>query len=646
MGSFFSSAEDVSGDGSVVVGQSLSTFGFEAFSWTAGGGMVGLGDLTGGSFESAAFAVSADGSVVVGRGTSDDGPEAFRWTAGGGMAGLGDLSGGFFFSQANGVNADGSVVVGQSSSTVGAEAFRWTAGGGLVGLGILGTTGAFTGSSANDVSADGSVVVGASSSNNGFIEAFRWTQATGMVGLGDLSAGSFNSGANAVNADGSVVVGQGRNSDGDSEAFRWTASSGMMEGLGDLSGGAFFSTAADVNADGSVVVGASISANGGEAFRWTATDGIKSVQELLTAAGVDMTGWQLQNASGVSDTGNTIVGRGNSPDSGPNSTEAWIARFGLEPGIITPDDVAQSFASLAGLSEGIASWLDSGLATHSEVARHHRCERDRQAPSPLCAFAYVEGGSALAENGETISGTVGLKTELGGGLIAGASGRAGITDTELLLNSTGDTELYSGNAFLAFLPATGFQLIISGTIATFDGDIDRVYANGAGTATSTGDTSGDAYAANVRIGWAFAPQTGITLTPFADYRVTRVEIDGWTETRGPFPAEIADINDTANKLRLGAEGRVLIGDASWLWGSLAWGHRFEDKGASISGELTNNLLALALSGNPLEQDWLEATAGVRMPVTTASAMTASVTTQAFSDDVPLIQGRVGFSARY
>jgi probable HAF family extracellular repeat protein len=65
-GIFFSNADDVSADGSVLVGRASSASGAEAFRWTSGGGMVGLGDLPGGGFESTAEAVSADGSTVVG----------------------------------------------------------------------------------------------------------------------------------------------------------------------------------------------------------------------------------------------------------------------------------------------------------------------------------------------------------------------------------------------------------------------------------------------------------------------------------------------------------------------------------------------------------------------------------------------------
>ncbi len=51
----------------------------------------GLGDLPGGSFSSIAYGISEDGSTVVGQGRSGSGNEAFRWTSGMGMLGLGDL---------------------------------------------------------------------------------------------------------------------------------------------------------------------------------------------------------------------------------------------------------------------------------------------------------------------------------------------------------------------------------------------------------------------------------------------------------------------------------------------------------------------------------------------------------------------------
>ena len=87
---------------------------------------MGLGFLPGG-MASEARGISANGAVVVGRSESGSalGSEAFRWTSGGGMVGLGDLPGGSFNSDALATSADGSVVVGGSESASGSEAFRW-----------------------------------------------------------------------------------------------------------------------------------------------------------------------------------------------------------------------------------------------------------------------------------------------------------------------------------------------------------------------------------------------------------------------------------------------------------------------------------------------------------------------------------------
>src|SRR3990172_9509444 len=74
----------------------------------------GLGDLPGGALFSDARGVSGDGSVVVGMSHSAAANfEAYRWTAGGGMVGgMGYLPGGLAINEARGVSGDGSVVVG------------------------------------------------------------------------------------------------------------------------------------------------------------------------------------------------------------------------------------------------------------------------------------------------------------------------------------------------------------------------------------------------------------------------------------------------------------------------------------------------------------------------------------------------------
>lgn len=101
-----------------------------------------------------------------------------------------------------------------------------------------------------------------------------------------------------------------------------------MVGLGDLPGGLHQSGANDVSADGSVIVGASNSANGSEAFVWDATNGMRSVSDVLTGLGVDLTGWTLRAAAAISADATTIVGYGSNPS---GQGEAWLANISAVP---------------------------------------------------------------------------------------------------------------------------------------------------------------------------------------------------------------------------------------------------------------------------------------------------------------------------
>jgi len=97
-------------------------------------------------------------------------------------------------------------------------------------------------------------------------------------------------------------------------------------GLGDLPegifSGSFNSYARGVSSDGSVVVGHGSTALGIEAFIWDATNGMRNLRTVLVDAGLNLTGWTLQEAKGVSADGLTIVGYGTNPK---GDTEAWVA---------------------------------------------------------------------------------------------------------------------------------------------------------------------------------------------------------------------------------------------------------------------------------------------------------------------------------
>ena len=317
-GGYASLAWDVSVTGDVVVGASWSgPTDFQAFRWTPTDGMVGLIDPFGEVLCVVGNGVSGDGVVVVGDGEYMGASKGFLWIEDTGVLPF-SLPGSTSTSLKD-VTPDGWWQVGHMTFSWGTEAARANPSGELEWLGDL--PGGEYESYAESVSADGSVIVGWSYSASGR-EAFRWDAPTGrMVGLGDLTGGDFDSRAMGVSADGVVVVGGSASTSGP-EAFRWTEVTGMT-GLGDLPGGAFASMAASVSANGAIVVGHSESAVGIEAFIWDARHGMRSLRDLLAEHfNLDLTGWVLTRATGVSGDGTVIVGNGENPK---GDNEAWIA---------------------------------------------------------------------------------------------------------------------------------------------------------------------------------------------------------------------------------------------------------------------------------------------------------------------------------
>jgi probable HAF family extracellular repeat protein len=202
--------------------------------------MVGLGVLPG-ARESGAGGISADGSIVAGISSGAGGYEAYVWTEGSGLIGLGAYPGSTrLFTQANAISDDGNVVVGNATTLLGSEAIRWTEAGGFQALGDF--EGGTFASHASATNADGSVIVGSGRAETTNL-AFIWTEADGMRAIQDVLASEYGLDLTGwtlqhvydISADGRTILGQGKNPDGDSES--WIAvipepSAALLLGLG------------------------------------------------------------------------------------------------------------------------------------------------------------------------------------------------------------------------------------------------------------------------------------------------------------------------------------------------------------------------------------------------------------------------------
>ncbi len=657
-------ASAVSGDGTVVVGQAFTSnlFGpMAAFRWSATGGMADLGTL-GGYNQPFAAGVNYDGTVVVGTlGGLFVNSQAFRWLDGPGMTGLGYLPGDSW-SSATGVSADGKVIVGNSgTSSSDGQAFRWvddgSSTGHMEGLGLAGGTR----TQANAVSADGKVVVGNLYYSTEEYQTFRWSESEGMHSLFPVGFPfGMRASATAVNADGSVVVGS-IYQDSTASAYRWVYGE-LYTVLGQLGTGDF-SEALAVSADGSVVVGRAGDGTSFEAFYWAEgePEGMVSVASLLQEAGVEMTGWVLETATGISADGTVIVGSGSSPDS---SLEAWIARLGPTPGVTTREAALNSLLTLGQVPNLASNFVLNLLGTNSEYARQHSVDVSAPpvqplaygeesdsgvaamaSPRPLRVFGYGLGGAAFDPNGASGAALIGASVAVTDHLVVGGSVGYGAVRSDMDMGGEVTIRGPSATMFIASTPETGLQFLAAGSVAGFDADIRRGYMNGAGEASSSGETDGAGYGGLVRAGYAFALDDRNRLEPFAQYEAVHSRLDAYAEKGGPFPAEISKMSQTDQIGRLGAELRHRFRPDAWIWGSAAWAHRFDDSGVDLAIQFID-LFGVSGSAPVGASDWMEAAVGISLPVGHDVRLTGSVTAGLFGEGSDTLLGRVGVSSAF
>lgn len=207
---------NISGDGTTMVGGvrigSGLTQRYEAFRWTSSGGYQALGRFST-SYIDWAYAndVSHDGTVVVGTNDTPDGRRAFRWTQATGQVNLGTLgtTNPYYdpFSEANAVSADGSITVGYVTTSADSyyKPFRWTLAGGFDVIGLPPVTVGIPAGGAGAISGDGVVLAGISQTS-GDVTSWTWTEDSGFTAVPPGPSGT-SALVSAVSFDGTTMVG-------------------------------------------------------------------------------------------------------------------------------------------------------------------------------------------------------------------------------------------------------------------------------------------------------------------------------------------------------------------------------------------------------------------------------------------------------
>lgn len=265
--------------------------------------------------------VSANGGAVSGSRQQGADLPAFRWTQAAGSTAMTNPAG-WSSVRSQGLSPDGSTVVGWATvQGVGGRAVQWI--NGAQGT-LLAHPPALISSAATVFDAN-SRAYGSGLDASGATHLLRWTGGVASS-LATLPGDQINvvSTPFHASADGGVIGGVTSylSPPQREEAWVWTPDHGLT--TIPLLPGMASSLVSAVSADGQLVLGAQFDAAflTQAPFVWTRSQGTLPLHQFLSSAGVDLSGWTLGSATGISADGTRIVGTGVGPAGRP---EAYMA---------------------------------------------------------------------------------------------------------------------------------------------------------------------------------------------------------------------------------------------------------------------------------------------------------------------------------
>ena len=548
-----------------------STGNDTAFLWTSTGGITALPPLAAGLIDTnpvIASAITPDAVYIASRARFNPANtfqrHAVRVTTAG-LVNL-DLGGLPAFPQqsvATAISSDGSVLYGFARYNAGGQtqAVRYTVAGLTVtAIPFLNVGDNTSSPTARGTSSDGSVMVGTSTNlvtsggnfygpGNG---AFRYVQGSGVSAIPYLPGGAWNI-AVALSPDGNLamVVGDSPTAP-NGEVYLYNAATTAVTALGTPAAGWAANNIGGMTANGSVVV---MQMGDPQAPTQASflhnTSGWHDVQAIVAGAGVDLTGWSLNNIGGISADGMRIWGsgqhNGNTEGFIVEFPAGYLAAYGASLpaqsiiGAYSNNDLPAEGANfIAFLANGTYFQVQDAPASDAPTGVDG-VERGTYTWDPVTkAFTL---NTILDTNGDegasNISGVAGVTvTKLGNILTATFPGPGGATSLPMVTGSSpivgawvfGDSTVADSSAIVAFF-ANGTYLFGfdgPGNVGQPDGMERGTYTWNSGTgafvATTIVDTNGTAGLSNPA-GSVTVTISGNTLTyddgtgPVTAYRV-------------------------------------------------------------------------------------------------------------------------------
>jgi outer membrane autotransporter protein len=421
--------------------------------------------------------ISGDGRTILGN-EGDNEHRAVIWTQAMGAFYFPDPSATEYIAFDTYANSDGTffaatgrvfpTIAGGASNPLAAttpeRAYRYSAAGSYQNLGSFGAT---VNMRATGISGAGDIIVGnasditqtASPISPLYIQsAFSWNATTGLSRLVDLLAapgggsGPFSE-ANGISRDGSTIVGASRGSNGFAQAVYWRGNS--VIGLGFLPGsslptsgnfqavGTTHALASD--ADGTIIVGTAYGQVDDLAWRWTAASGMQDLNVIARNAGLNLNGFVLNNAVGISDNGQSITGNAYS------SAQNQFLGFVLQLAQVTQSRLIVTIR-LPGVT--LSSIVNQSFSTQVDGLLNGRSVFTRTVTDPITGAGGV---TALADARATLRVGSGLRRVVIGAptLISNTTTVTGTTNAVVDVASGTSTSTATVNAFGPTVVATG-----------------------------------------------------------------------------------------------------------------------------------------------------------------------------------------------
>lgn len=289
----------ISGDGTTIVGTCLPLANGGGFKWVNGTYSMLPGTDT------SAWDVSHNGLRIVGTADDSNGVRmAASWTGTANPEILPPAAGDEDeTTQALFVSANGSVVAGTQFNEDGdnPSAVMWS---GSTTATILDWNGAIgPDEQTQAMSHDGTVIVGYAEGPDA-----AWIWEGNVITLAQSATPGERPSVTAVNGDGSIIAGNDQG-----VAARWLNGSVNPTSLG------FNGTVSCISSSGTILAGNRATVP----YRWTSSAGVADLDDLLVAAGGDLTGWTLTSVVDMSADGTVIIGEGQHN----GIAENWIARL-------------------------------------------------------------------------------------------------------------------------------------------------------------------------------------------------------------------------------------------------------------------------------------------------------------------------------